>query len=131
MPISADDMEPLEAQAAQTIEVGRAGVRPSPPNKADPVMQYEHTGDENTQEPLQKSGVALGEQAVMATARYQVGQLVHMAVIQGGARVKGVFRIHKLLYNRAGWVEYQLKEELTGQLYKHGAAVREKDLKPQ
>ena len=54
-----------------------------------------------------------------------------MAVIQGGARVKGVFTVHKLLYNRAGWVEYQLKEELTGQLYKHGAAVREKDLKPQ
>lgn len=64
MPISADDMEPLEAQDAQTIEVGRAGVRPSPPNKADPVMQYEHTGDESTQEP-QKSGVALGEKAVM------------------------------------------------------------------
>lgn len=54
-----------------------------------------------------------------------------MAVIQGGARVKGVFRIHKLLYNRGGWVEYQLKEDLTGQLYRHGAAVREKDLKPQ
>ena len=45
--------------------------------------------------------------------------------------MKGVFRINKLLYNHAGWVEYQLKEDLTGQLYRHGAAVREKDLKPQ
>ncbi|KAG9197258.1 hypothetical protein G6514_001950 [Epicoccum nigrum] len=110
MPIAADDMEPLPAQ---TIE--------------DEQTQVEHT-----EEPLQKSGVAnAGEKAVMAKARYQEGQLVHMAVIQGGARVKGVFRINKLLYNHAGWVEYQLKEDLTGQLYRHGAAVREKDLKPQ
>lgn len=110
-------------------------------------MQDEQTQVEPTEEPLQKSGVAnAGEKAVMvmsicslmmtlltsqAKARYQEGQLVHMAIIQGGARVKGVFRINKLLYNHAGWVEYQLKEDLTGQLYRHGAAVREKDLKPQ
>lgn len=35
------------------------------------------------------------------------------------------------MYNRGGWVDYQLIDELTGQLYRHGAGVREKDLKPQ
>lgn len=56
---------------------------------------------------------------------------MHMGVIQGGARVKGVFKVHKLIYNRGGWVDYQLIEDISGQLYRHGAGVREKDLKPQ
>lgn len=56
---------------------------------------------------------------------------MHMGVIQGGQRVKGNFTVHRKMYNRGGWVDYQLIDELTGQLYRHGAGVREKDLKPQ
>jgi hypothetical protein len=66
-----------------------------------------------------------------AKAKYSKGDWVHMAVIANGARVKGVFRVHALVYNPKGWVEYQLIEDISGQLYRHGAGVREKDLKPQ
>lgn len=56
----------FEVQPAQAVEVGRAAVRPLPPNKADPIMQDEHTQEEHAQEPLTKSGVAdAGERAVM------------------------------------------------------------------
>lgn len=62
-------------------------------------------------------------------AKYQKDELVHMSVIANGARSKGVFKIYGLLYNPAGWVDYQLVDIYTGQLYNRGAAVREKDLK--
>jgi hypothetical protein len=44
--------------------------------------------------------------------------------------MKVVFSIFGLGYNRGGWVEYQLVDELTGSLYRHGAYVRERDLRP-
>lgn len=53
-----------------------------------------------------------------------------MSLIQHRARMKGVFSIFGLGYNRGGWVGYQLVDELTGSLYRHGADVRERDLRP-
>ncbi|KAJ4405077.1 hypothetical protein N0V91_005439 [Didymella pomorum] len=100
--------------------------------EAQPAQMVEDdTQEKHTEEPLQKSGVANSESIVMAKARFREGQLVHMGVIQGGQRVKGNFTVHRKMYNRGGWVDYQLIDELTGQLYRHGAGVREKDLKPQ
>lgn len=52
-----------------------------------------------------------------------------MSVISNGARSKGVFKIYALVYNAAGWVDYQLVDVYTNQLYNRGAAYREKDLK--
>ncbi|KAJ4319368.1 hypothetical protein N0V94_003958 [Neodidymelliopsis sp. IMI 364377] len=96
-------------------------------SEAQPTQAIE---DETTQEPLTKSGVAdAGERA--QRAKFKKGQMLHMAVIANGRRVKGDFRVHALVYNRGGWVDYQLIDELTGQLYRHGAGVREKDLKAQ
>ena len=56
--------------------------------------------------------------------------MVHMATIANGQRVKGVYTIETAVYNSRGWVEYQLVDCITGALYKHGARVREKELKP-
>ncbi|UPX19447.1 uncharacterized protein EKO05_0009708 [Ascochyta rabiei] len=93
--------------------------------------------DEHTEEPLNhvvpdtKSGVGnAGERTVMAKAKYSKGDMVHMATIANGQRVKGVFTIQAAIYNPKGWVEYQLKDSLTDQLHRHGAGVRERDLKP-
>ena len=55
--------------------------------------------------------------------------MVHMSVIANGARSKGVFKIYGLLYNPAGWVDYQLVDVYTGQLHDRGKGFREKDLK--
>lgn len=52
-----------------------------------------------------------------------------MSVIANGARSKGVFKIYALVYNAAGWVDYQLVDVYTGQLRDRGAAFRERDLK--
>lgn len=53
-----------------------------------------------------------------------------MSVIANGARSKGVFKIYALVYNDAGWVEYQLIDVYSGQLHNRGAGYRERDLKP-
>jgi hypothetical protein len=52
-----------------------------------------------------------------------------MSVIANGRRSKGIFQIYNSVYNPAGWVDYQLLDAHTGQLYNRGAAVRERDLK--
>ncbi|KAF9701622.1 hypothetical protein EKO04_000600 [Ascochyta lentis] len=75
--------------------------------------------DERAEEPLEH-----------ARAKYGKGDMVHMATIANGQRVKGVFTVQAAIYNQRGWVEYQLKDTLTGQLHRHGAGVREKELKP-
>lgn len=53
-----------------------------------------------------------------------------MTAIRNGARAKAVFTVHAVVYHPDGWHEYQLMDISTGQLYKRGAGVREKDLKP-
>lgn len=52
-----------------------------------------------------------------------------MAAIQNGKRVRISLQVHRVEYNKIGWFEYQLIDSVTGQLYRHGALVREKDLK--
>lgn len=65
-----------------------------------------------------------------AKAKYSKGDMVHMATIANGQRVKGVFKVNATVYNPKGWVDYQLTEMVSGQLYKAGGSIREKDLKP-
>lgn len=52
-----------------------------------------------------------------------------MSVIANGRRSKGIFQIYNPVYNSGGWVDYQLIDARTGQLYNRGTAVRERDLK--
>lgn len=56
--------------------------------------------------------------------------MVHMAMIANGQRTKGVYTIQAAVYNPKGWVDYQLADYFTGETYRHGAGVREKELKP-
>jgi hypothetical protein len=47
-----------------------------------------------------------------------------------GVRIKGVFRISDMKYNKSrGFWEYQLTDPNTDQPYKEGALFREKDLR--
>ncbi|KAJ4348892.1 hypothetical protein N0V95_005071 [Ascochyta clinopodiicola] len=64
------------------------------------------------------------------TPRYTKGDYVHMAFFENGSRMKGVFTIRGAKCNDVGKWEYSLVDCFTGRLYKNGAAVRERDLKP-
>ncbi|KZM26695.1 metal ion binding [Ascochyta rabiei] len=64
------------------------------------------------------------------TPKYKKGDHVQMGVVENGQRMKGVFTIHGAEPNNRGWFEYSLADTFTGKLYKNGAAVHEKDLKP-
>ncbi|KAF1929147.1 uncharacterized protein M421DRAFT_4946 [Didymella exigua CBS 183.55] len=92
--------------------------------------------DERSQEPPNdevpdtKSGVRLTKNEVLASAKYRTGDVVHTATITNGQRIKSIFTIHAAVYNPKGWVEYQVLDSLSHQLYRHGAGIREKDLRP-
>ncbi|KAJ4384757.1 hypothetical protein N0V86_000359 [Didymella sp. IMI 355093] len=117
----------LEVQPARINEVGHAAVRPLP-LRAD-RLQEPLTQDAPYEEPpLTKSNVHLSKELALQNARFKKGEWVHMSLIENGARVKGVYSIWALQYNRGGWVDYQLLD-LHDQLYKHGAWTRESLLK--
>jgi hypothetical protein len=65
----------------------------------------------------------------MLQAKFTKGSTVSMLTIENGKRVQRVFTAHATFYNHGGWVDYQLIDNSTGQLYRHGAGVRERDLK--
>ena len=65
-----------------------------------------------------------------ARAKYKNGDVVHTATIANGQRIKSVFTIHAPVYNPKGWVDYQVLEYVSGQLYRHGAGIRERELRP-
>lgn len=81
-------------------------------SNARPCLRYKLSTDERQQ-----------------NAKYQKNDTVHMSVIANGTRSKGVFKIYNLVYNPAGWVEYQLLDVYTGQLHECGKGFRERDLK--
>lgn len=55
--------------------------------------------------------------------------MVHMSIIEGGIRTKGVFTVAKgRLHPSGSYYEYQLVDA-RGSLYKNGAWIREKQLR--
>ncbi|OCK80679.1 hypothetical protein K432DRAFT_404511 [Lepidopterella palustris CBS 459.81] len=77
--------------------------------------------------PDEKSDVELDPNAPEQGRKFGKGDTVHMTLIAGGVRTKGVFTIHSSQSQRSYW-EYQLKDG-KGYLYNNGAWVREKNLK--
>ncbi|KAI8939316.1 hypothetical protein NX059_003106 [Plenodomus lindquistii] len=98
----------------------------------EPHNEYQDAPSDD-EGPLTKSGVTVDVNALMQSAKFKKGQIVHMSVTVNGVHDKGIFRIHKARYNdRQGACEYQLADESTGKhVYDKGRWYRESSLKPE
>ncbi|KAF2732831.1 hypothetical protein EJ04DRAFT_565697 [Polyplosphaeria fusca] len=113
-----------EADAQPVKDVSKEEVQDTADEAAVAASDY-------SDEEGQKAYVNVDPNAVPSTPKYEVNDVVHMSIIQGGARTKGTFTVERSRYSQSQRsCQYRLIDVHSGSLYNQGEWVRERFLRP-